>query len=153
RFLHELLRAGLSPDVEEVKPRPRRIDEVVPTEAYEADGQIGGYIDIHIKRFTGNVAELLPIELALLPHKARAHRALLAHKLFNEGVLTYVREDFERLDKELRVLICLVVDAHRGMSDVPADAHPSFGRGLTPYVRARTLAALFLQDLARYMPR
>ena len=148
RFLQELLGGWELRDVEEHEPRPRMVERIVPTDSYETDGQVGGYIDVNQRKFSGSLAEILPAEIALFHN-----RALMYHKLLNEGALHFVREDIECIEEELRVLLCFVVDVDAGMMSVPADIHPDFGHGVTPYVRARALASLMIMDLARFMPR
>jgi len=134
--------------VEPLPPRPRMVDEFLPTTEYQTEGNTGGYIDVNRKRFSGSVADVLPAELGLWPA-----RVMFLHKLLNEGVLTYVRENFEFIERELRVLFCFVIDNHPHMREVSARAHHDLQAGVTPFIRARALAALMMHDLARYMPR
>lgn len=144
RLLAWLLGRGGVEDVEQHPPYPRLVDEVLPTNAYQTDGSTGGYIDVYRKRFAGSLAEILPVEMGLW-----RERKLMLQKLLNEGVLTYVRENFEYIERELRVLFCFVIDNDPRLLHVRGKTH----QGLTPYVRARSLAAVMLQDLARHLPR
>jgi hypothetical protein len=148
RFLHELLSGGALSDIEEQEPHPPRVQRIVPTDSYEVDGQVGGYIDVNRRRFSGSLAEILPMELSLLKHPV-----LLYQRLLNDGALHFVREDIECIERELRLLFCFVIDVHDRMLASPADVHPLFGKGMTPYVRARVLASLLLMDLAQHLPR
>ncbi|MCY2987388.1 MAG: hypothetical protein NTY19_05920 [Planctomycetota bacterium] len=148
RFLHELLGRGELEDVEEQEPRPPRVDRILPTDSYEVDGQVGGYIDVNRRRFSGSLAEILPMELSLVKHPP-----LMYQRLLNEGALHFVREDVECIEREVRLLFCFVVDVNERMLAPPTDVHPSFGKGMTPYIRARTLASLLLMDLAQHLPR
>ena len=148
RFLHELLgRSGLE-DPEAQEPHPPRVEQILPTDSYETDGQVGGYIDVNRQRFTGELAQVLPMELAFVRHPT-----LMAHKLLNEWALHFVREDIECIERELHVLVCIVVDVNDRMLAAPAEVNSAFGKGMTPYIRARVLAALVLMDLARHFPR
>jgi hypothetical protein len=135
-------------DVEELEPAPTMVDEEIPTNPYPIEGQVGGYIDVQRKRFSGNLGEVLPMELGLWEVKT-----LMLQKLLNEGMLTYVRENVEHIDKELRLLFCFVVDNDPRMLLPRPDHHPDLPGGLTPYIRARALAARMLQDLCRFLPR
>ncbi|MEK6261918.1 MAG: hypothetical protein AABP62_25245 [Planctomycetota bacterium] len=148
RLLSWLLGRSRIEDVESLPPHPRVVQELQPTNMQEVEGQTGGYIDVAKKRFRGSVGEILPAELGLWNH-----RALTLQKFLNEGVLTYVRENFEYIEHELRVLLCLVIDNSLPMRQAREDAAPELGQGLTPYIRARALAALMLQDLACFLPR
>lgn len=148
RLLSWLLGRSRIEDVETLPPHPRVVEELQPTNMQEEEGQTGGYIDVAKKRFRGSIGEVLPAELSLWNH-----RALTLQKFLNEGVLTYVRENFEYVDNELRVLFCLVVDNSLPMRQAREDAAAELGQGLTPYIRARALAALMMQDLAAFMPR
>ncbi len=148
RFLQELLSSrGLS-DVDEIEPRPRMEEKLIPTDSYEVDGPVGGYIDVNRRRFSGGVAEILPGELALCRHPA-----IMFHKLLNEGALHFVRENIECIEEELRVLFCFVIDVEDRMLRAPADAHPALGAGITPYIRARAVAARLIEDVVRFFPR
>lgn len=147
RFLQELLGGTGLRDENPLEVKPPPIEDVVPLNSYQTDGDVGGYVDVNRKTFA-DVGQLLPSELSLW-HS----RVSFLHRLLNEGALHYVRENFEYVDRRLRLLFCFVVDAHPGMFDAPGDAHPTFGRGTTPYLRARVLAALLVQDLARLLPR
>ncbi|MFV1964630.1 MAG: hypothetical protein ACC628_04350 [Pirellulaceae bacterium] len=148
RFLSELLSRSDLAGVDEQEPRPRMVDQITPTDSYETDGNVGGYIDVNRRRFSGSLAEVLPVEMSLFNH-----RWMMLQKLLNDGALHFVRENIEHIEEELRVLICFVVDASERMMRSPDDLHPLFGKGMTPYVRARALAALSLRDLATYFPR
>jgi hypothetical protein len=88
------------------------------------------------------------MELSLM-----GHPQLLYQRLLNEGALHFVREDIECIEREIRLQFCFVIDVDARMLIPPADLHPSFGKGMTPYIRARVLASLLLMDLARYLPR
>ena len=135
-------------DVETLPPNPRVVEEQEPKNVDEVEGQTGGYIDVAKRKFRGNVSEVLPAELSLW-----GHRAMMFDTLLNKGVMTYVRENFEYVENELRVLICFVIDISQAMRQARSDAATELGHGLTPYIRARALAALMMQDLSRFMPR
>jgi len=147
RFLVALLNGANLADEEVLDVKPRPIEDMLPLDSYETEGDVGGYVDVNRKRFA-NISELLPVEMSLWQNKVA-----FFHRVLNEGALHYVRENFEHVDRRLRLLFCFVVDSHSGMSDSPENVHPSFGKGMTPYVRARVLASLLLQDLARFLPR
>lgn len=147
-FLRYLLAGRGLTEIDEHEPRPRMVRRIVPTESQETDGAVGGYIDINRRRFSGSMAEVLPSELALF-----GQRHLMYQKLLNEGALQCVREDIECIEEELRVLFCFVVDTDDRMRRAPLDVDPAFHAGMTPYVRARALAALMTRDLAEFLPR
>ncbi len=148
RFLQHLLLAENLSGVEEVEPDPRMVEMIVPTDSYEVDGSVGGYIDVNRRRFSGSLAEVLPAELSLFDHQT-----LMMQKLLNEGALHFVRENIECIEEELRVLCCFVVDVDERMFRTSANADPILGAGMTPFVRAKALAACMLKDLAQFMPR
>jgi hypothetical protein len=148
RLVQALLDAPQLQEVDECLPRPRLAEGDIPTDTYTTEGSVGGYMDVNRRLSAGNLAEVLPSELALW-----RLRSVMLHRLLNEGALHYVRENIEYVERELRVLFCLVVDTDPLMSRYPADAHRAFGRGYSPSIRARALAALLIEDLARYLPR
>lgn len=147
-FLRYLLAGRELTEIEEHEPRPRMVRRIIPTDSQETDGTVGGYIDVNRRRFSGSMAEVLPSELALF-----GQRHLMYQKLLNEGALQFVREDIECIEEELRVLFCFVVDTDDRMRRAPLDVDTAFGPGMTPYVRARALAALMTRDLAQFLPR
>jgi len=147
-FLSYLLAGRDLVEIDEHEPRPRMVQRIIPTDSQQTDGNVGGYIDVNRRRFTGSMAEVLPAELALF-----GQRHLMYQKLLNEGALQFVREDIECIEEELRVLFCFVVDTDDRMRRSPVDLDPSFNPGMTPYVRARALAALMTRDLVQYLPR
>ena len=148
RFLSWLLGRPQLDDVIQESPWPHLVDEVLPTNPLDIEGNTGGYIDISRKKFRGSVSEVLPSELGLWES-----RQFMLQKLINEGVLSYVRENYEYVERELRVLFCLVVDNAPRMVQDTNSGTGEMGRGLTPWMRARALALTLIQDLARWMPR
>jgi hypothetical protein len=147
-FLQRLLATSDLADVTVHEPRPRMVQQIVPTDSYQVDGPVSGYIDINARRFSGNLAEVLPMELAML-----GSRTMMYQKLLNEGPQQFIRENIECIEQELRVLFCFIIDGSQRMMRSPADLEPRLGQGMTPYLRARTLAAGMIRDLARFMPR
>lgn len=147
-FLNWLLNRPTVEDVEEEEPAPRMVDEEIPTNPFQTEGQTGGYIDVQRRKFSGSLGAVLPSELGLWRVKP-----LMLQKLLNEGMLTYVRESFEFIDRELRLIFCFIIDNDPRMLQTRKDVHPDLPRGLTPYIRARALAALMSRDICRFMPR
>lgn len=147
-FLNWILNRPVLDEVEEEDPVPQMVDEEIPTNPYQTEGQTGGYIDIQRRKFSGSLGSVLPSELGLW-----RVQQLMLQKLLNEGMLTYVRESFEFIDRELRLLFCFVVDNGGGMMQPDRRYHPDLPKGLTPYMRGRSLAALMSRDLCRFLPR
>jgi hypothetical protein len=148
---HLLHRVLSGPDVDEPERWPTlntMVEEELPTESYTRDGRIGGYVDVNRKRSTEIAPEILPSEFALIDHP----EAML-HNLMNEGLLHYIREDVERIEPELRVLFCFVVDAGRLMRHASVREGPQATRGLTPASRGKAIVFDLLRDLALYFPR
>lgn len=148
RFLSWLLGRPTLDDAPHETPWPQFVHEVLPTNLLEVEGNAGGYIDVSRKTFRGSVSEILPSELGLWES-----RQYMLQKLLNEGVLTYVRENYEYIERELRVMLCFVVDNSPRMIQDAGSGGDGLLRGLTPWMRARALALVLLQDLARWMPR
>ena len=147
-FIHSLLTGDSPEDCESGEPRPRIVEDDRPTDSYEVDGAVGGFIDVAQRKFRGSIAEVLPSEFPLF-----RYRELMVHRLLNEGVLTFLREDIEHIQEELRVLFCFVVDAADPMLRANERTHTSLPRGLSAYVRARAMAALMIMDVAKFFPR
>lgn len=148
RFLSWLLNRREIETVETLPPNPKVVEEYQPKAVKDIEGNTGGYVDVTKRKFRGNMAEVLPGEWATWDYPE-----LMFDKMLNKGVMTYVRENFEFVENELRVLFCFVVDASSAMRLARNDAAHELGQGLTPYIRARALATLMVQDLSRYMPR
>lgn len=148
RFLSWLLNRPVVNSMTEETPSPRFVREFVPTNVLETEGNSGGYIDVYRRSFGGSLSAVLPAELSLWDS-----RQVMLQKLLNEGVLTYVRENDEYIERELRVLVCMIVDNSPRMVQDTATAQGKPGRGLTPWMRARALALVLTQELARWMPR
>jgi hypothetical protein len=126
----------------------RLVEERVPTESYQQDGRIGGYIDVNRKRFAERGGEILPSEFAL-----RNHPRLMFQKILNEGLLHYIREDIERIEPEIRVLLYCVVDTSRLMRYAARAAEGDRPGGLTPWVWSKALLLEMLRDHAIHFPR
>lgn len=148
RFLSWLLGRPTLDDAPQEPPWPQFVHEVLPTNLLEVEGNSGGYIDVSRKTFRGSVSEILPAELGLWES-----RQFMLQKLLNEGVLTYVRENYEYIERELRVMLCIVIDNSPRMIQDAASGGDGVLRGLTPWMRARALGLALLQDLTRWMPR
>jgi hypothetical protein len=147
-LLHRILTGPEVAKPETWPPLNTMVEEQIPTESYQQDGRIGGYVDINRKCLSETVSEILPAEFAL----AR-FREVLFHKLVNEGVLHYIREDIERIEPELRILFYFVVDSGSLMQKPPGEVHARLATGITPWVLGKSLMVELLRDLARYFPR
>lgn len=148
---HQLHRMLLGDEVDEPEvfpPLNDLVEELTPTESYQVDGRVGGYIDINQKKVVELNEEILPSEFALIDHEEA-----LVHKMMNEGMLHYIREDIEQIEPQLRVLVYFVVDTSRLMLRGDRAAHPGLPQGLTPAARGKAIVFDMLRDLARYMPR
>lgn len=147
-LVKRLLEVADVSEPDEQIPEPRLVERVVPTESTEIDGRSAGYFDVHVRTFTGDIADIPSSEWALHEHPFSMYQ-----KLINQGVLHMVRENIECIEKELRVLICFVVDGQPGMHEFGRAHHDFHRAGVYPYVRARALMATMLRDVARYFPR
>lgn len=147
-LLNWLLNRTSIEGVEQEDPEPKMVDEELPTNPFQTEGQTGGFMDVQLRKFSGRLGEVLPSELGFWKYKP-----LMLQKLLNEGMLTYVRESFEFIDRELRLLFCFIIDNHPSMLQTRLDTHEDLPKGITAYIRARALAALMCQDLCRFLPR
>jgi len=148
---HLLCRVLAGEEIEEPEqwpPLSSLVEEVVPTESYQQDGKIGGYVDVNRKRLSESVSEVLPSEFAL-----KDYPEALYYKMINEGLLHYIREDIERIEPELRVLFYFIVDSSQYMLQAAEGIHEGLPRGLTAWVRAKALLVDMLRDVARFFPR
>lgn len=147
-LLHRMLSGPEVAEPEVWPPMSTIVEEMTPTDSYQQDGRIGGYVDINLKKMSENMSEVLPSEFALADHPE-----VMFHKMLNEGALHYIREDIERVEPELRVLFYFVIDTGRLMLQAPPKVHPRYPAGITPWVLGKSLFADMLRDLARYFPR
>jgi hypothetical protein len=147
-FLHRVLRGQDTPEPEAWPLLSTLVEEQIPTDTYQEDGRVGGYVDVNLKRLSETVSEILSCEFALV-----RHREVMYHKMLNEGVLHYIREDIERIEPELRVLFYFVVDTSWQMLTPPRQSHQRYAAGITPWVLSKALVADMLRDLCRYFPR
>lgn len=147
-LLHRILSGPEVPAPETWPPLSMMLEEMIPTESYQQDGQVGGYVDINRKRLAEAMSEILPSEFALY----RTPQVMF-HNMINEGVMHYIREDIERIEPELRVLFFFVIDTSRLMLHAPRRVHARCAPGTTAWILSKALMADIVRDLGRYFPR